>query len=272
MRSLWGPFVAALSLLLPSSAWSEPIDLVNDGFGDQGDAAFQQGFVSNEAAEVTLGPVEGTFTVQSVRFLYGPEAADTSVRLEIFVDDEGAAVPGDLLYSADYSIMPGDNVLHEIDVSAEGITHEGPGSIRVALLAMHDGSPGVARDADGCTPGRNWIRLNTPDWVDACEQGVEGDWVIRATVDGPVSMGTGGMGGSGAGAAGGSAEAGGGQGGSGGAASGGGDQGGAGGSTSGESGGCDCATPRGEQGPSALVGLALALAVWGRKRSARSGQ
>jgi MYXO-CTERM domain-containing protein len=262
------PIVAALAVT-PRLAFAVELDLVNDAFGDRGTAAFQQGFVTNEAAEVTLGPLSDTFTLLAIEFLYGPEDADTPVRVEIY-RDEGVAEPGTLLYSADYSVQPAENVLHQIDLSGEDIVHDGAGSLRVALVALHDGAPSVARDDDGCQPGRNWIRTTAPTaWTDACDLGVPGDWIIRAKVDGPPPN----EGGGGAGGAGGEAGAspGGGpsEGGSG--AQGGGSVGGGGGvgGDGVDGGGCDCrsgvAAPSG--GFSSLLGLAALLGLARRRRA-----
>jgi MYXO-CTERM domain-containing protein len=266
--ALWTLF---LTVAAPAGhALAEELELVNDGFGDRGSAAFQQGFVTNEAAEVTLGPLSDTFTLLGIEFLYGPDDADTPVRVEIY-RDEGEAEPGTLLYSADYSVQPAENVLHQIDLSAEDIVHDGAGSLRVALVALHDGAPSVARDDDGCQPGRNWVRTTGPTaWSDACDLGVPGDWIIRATVDGPAPMGGGGAGGGEAGAGPGPGAGGaplGGAGGQGGASVGGG--GGVGGDGI-DGGGCDCRSGTAAPSGASLSLLALATILGlARRRDAR---
>ena len=58
----------------------------------------------------------------------------------------------------------------------------------VSLKYLNDSSGGgifvtsTAWDHDGCTANRNTVQTGGT-WLDACSQGVAGDWIIRAVVD-----------------------------------------------------------------------------------------
>lgn len=44
-------------------------------------------------------------------------------------------------------------------------------------------APAPVSDQDGCQPGTNAVDVLPGGWLDACPQGVTGDWVIRAVID-----------------------------------------------------------------------------------------
>jgi hypothetical protein len=56
----------------------------------------------------------------------------------------------------------------------------------VSLKYVNDSSSGLgattAWDSDTCQAGRNAVQTGST-WLDACTQGVGGDWIIRAVVD-----------------------------------------------------------------------------------------
>lgn len=269
MRLLASSLCFAAVSLVSVPAFADVYTLFNDSVEDGDEVAFQQGFASGESAAATLGEVSDTFTVRKVLFLFGPAGPPLQVNVAVHAD-VGTDMPGALLYQGNYEITPADNALHEIDLSGENVEHIGPGSIRVVIGVMHDGAPGVARDDDGCQKSLNWIELTAPpSWVSSCEQGVAGDWVIRAEIDGPPQPGAGGAGGGGEGGAG--------EGGappvSGGSSAGG--AGNAGGSSAGGAGsdsdsssddGCGCRLAQSEQTTPAWLGLGLALAALRRRR------
>lgn len=258
----------AVVSLVSLPAFADVYTLFNDSVEDGDEVAFQQGFASGESAGVTLGPVSDTFTVRKVQFLFGPAGPPVTVNVAVHAD-VGTDTPGALLYQGNYEITPADNALHEIDLTGEDVEHIGPGSIRVVIGVMHDGAPGVARDEDGCQRGLNWIELASPSsWVSSCEQGVEGDWVVRAEIDGPALPGEGGagQGGSGEGGAsdGGSPPVTGGNGSGGAPASGGSNAGGAGSDGSSDD-GCGCSVV-GPAPAAPWAALALGLIAWRRRR------
>jgi|GEM_PF-2942723 len=262
--------ITALSSLSPVPALADVYVLSNDSVEDGDEVAFQQGFVTGEAAAATLGEVSDSFTVRKVQFLFGPAGPPLIVTVSVYADT-GGATPGALLYSGDYEITPADDALHEIDLTTQNVEHIGPGNIRVSLGLKHDGAPGVARDDDGCTAEKNWIGLAPAGWTESCAKGVTGDWVIRAEIDGPPQ-------GVGGGGAGGNGEGGSGEGGSppimvsgGGGAGGGSNEGGANAGGSGSDGasddGCGCRVVELPRPSSAAMGILGALALlWRRKR------
>lgn len=56
----------------------------------------------------------------------------------------------------------------------------------VSLKYLNDSSGGLgattAWDQDGCQGGKNTVQTGGT-WLDACPQGVQGDWIIRAVID-----------------------------------------------------------------------------------------
>jgi MYXO-CTERM domain-containing protein len=269
MRLLATSLCFAAVSLVSRPALADVYTLFNDSVEDGDEVAFQQGFVTGESAAATLGEVSDTFTVRKVLFLFGPAGPPLEVNVAVHAD-VGTDMPGALLYQGNYTITPADNALHEIDLTGENVEHIGPGSIRVVIGVMHDGAPGVARDDDGCQRSLNWIELAAPpSWVSSCEQGVAGDWVIRAEIDGPPARGEGGAGegGSGEGGAGdGGAPAVSGGGPAGGAANAGGSNAGGAGSDGAGDDGCGCRLAGAEHTTPAWLGVALALAALRRRR------
>jgi MYXO-CTERM domain-containing protein len=157
------------------------VTLQNDGFVDGDSIGLQSGFAASEAAGVTLGPVDGPFTVEKVQLIFGPASGNRTVTLSVYLDD-GGDDPGTLLHEADYELQSAEDAIIEIDLSAEDI-QVASGSIRVAVLFQHTGAPSVARDDDGSIQGgRNWI-YTEGSWFDSETFGLEGDWVIRAEVE-----------------------------------------------------------------------------------------
>ncbi len=263
MRPLTTSLCIAAVGLISRPASADVYTLSNDSVEDGDEVAFQQGFATGEAAAATLGEVSDTFTVRKVTFLFGPAGPPIQVSVAVHAE-VGTDMPGALLYQGEYEITPADNALHEIDLTGEDVEHVGPGSIRVVIGVMHDGAPGVARDDDGCQKSLNWIELaSPPSWVSSCDQGVAGDWVIRAEIDGPLPPGEGG--------AGGGAEGGAGEGGaplvSGGAPAGGAAN--AGGAASDDDGsnddGCSCRVTD-TKDPAPWAAIALALLAWRRRQ------
>jgi hypothetical protein len=188
-----------VALTVTNLALAEVSLLLNDSFVDNGSVGFQTGFAAGESAGVTLGPVSDTFTIQKLQFLFGPtDPMMRTLNVKVIVEDS-PGVLGATLYQGDYQITPASDALQVIDLTTMNVTHAGAGSIRVAVQVNHTGAPGVARDDDGCQPGRNWIYTSNM-WNDSCALGLMGDWVMRAEIDGPP-LGTGGAGGMGVGGA-----------------------------------------------------------------------
>ncbi|MFC1611259.1 MYXO-CTERM sorting domain-containing protein [Myxococcota bacterium] len=173
--------LAAILLCSPITSWAATVTLQNDGWTSGGEVFCQGGFVTGEEAAVTLGPVVGTFTVESVEFVFCGATTEQTVTLKIY-EDTGASDPGTLLYTNDYQVTGSDEALHQIDLSAQDVRVTGGGSIRVSLLFSHSGVPSVSRDDDGISNARNWIKSQGVGWVQSWTLGLTGDWVIRAVV------------------------------------------------------------------------------------------
>ncbi len=152
--------------------------VLNDGFVDGGEAAFQGGFVTGEIAAARLSPPgPDSWTLDLVQFLFGGATSQQLVTLKIWDDSSGAVSPGSELFTGDY-LVTGGEALQQIDLSGEGLSISG--DFRVGLLFQHDGYPSVARDTDGLQPDRNFIFSGS--WNEAGSLGVTGDWIIRAQV------------------------------------------------------------------------------------------
>jgi hypothetical protein len=156
--------------------------LRNDGF-ETGDAvAFVNGFVAGEQGAVVLGPVESTYAVDSVTFLFGGIAtAWADVRLNIY-RDEGTANPGSLLFTEDYEVAPSDTAFQQLDLTGEDVVVTGGGSIRISMEFLADAPPSIARDTDGTiSASKNWV-FTSGSWNQSSDYGITGDWIIRAAV------------------------------------------------------------------------------------------
>jgi len=142
--------------------------------------AFQDGFLAGEIAAVRLEPdIPCPCLVQGVRLMFGGAAGSEPVTLHIW-DDGGAVTPGTQLFSLPLVLEANGLALNVIDLSATPILVNGP--FRVGIEFGSAGAPSVARDHDGTVPGRNFIRDDSPTWVDATTAGVTGDWIIRASI------------------------------------------------------------------------------------------
>jgi hypothetical protein len=192
-KALVTGLVAAGTLMLAGEAAAATIELKNDGLTDGGTVFFQQGFVADEMAGATLGPVTETFSVSKVRLLFGPTGGVETLTLNIY-EDTGAADVGALLYTGDIPITPSVDAITEIDLTADNVLMAGGGSIRVAFQFSHTDLPSIARDDDGTNNvGRNWIYMGG-FWADSSNLGpnsVPGDWIIRADA---LTLGAGGSG------------------------------------------------------------------------------
>ncbi len=142
--------------------------------------AFQDGFLAGEIAAVRLEPdIPCPCLVQGVRLMFGGAAGSEPVTLHIW-DDGGAVTPGMQLFSLPLVLEANGLALNAIDLSATPILVNGP--FRVGIEFGSAGAPSVARDHDGTVPSRNFIRDESPTWVDATTAGVTGDWIIRASI------------------------------------------------------------------------------------------
>lgn len=160
------------------------VNLKLDGFETGEPVGFQAGFIAGETAEVTLGPVNNTFQITHVQFLFGgsgsnPVTRDIVLRIN---KDIGVGTPGAFIFSKTYSIAASDNLLQQIDLSDENIIVNGGGSIRIAIEMTAGGLPSVAVDKDGTiASASNWIKTAST-WFSSSSLGLTGDFIIRAKV------------------------------------------------------------------------------------------
>jgi hypothetical protein len=184
---LTGDWIIRAGVTAPSGGGGGVVQ--NDSFLPGQSAGFQGGFVAGEMGAARLLP-SGAFPqqVSAVRFLFGGAAGTRTVTLHVWDDPTGAATPGTELYTGDFQVTAADNALQELDLSAAGISVSGP--FRVGIEFQHSGTPSIARDNDGITPGRNFISMMGSGWIDAAALGVTGDWIIRAVM-GPAGPGPG---------------------------------------------------------------------------------
>ena len=81
----------------------------------------------------------------------------------------------------------GENAMPDVvPLDAIGAT---PGQITegnfaiVVCMPNHTGFPAIARDDDGLNfADRNWIGLTDGSWISNETAGVQGDWIMRATI------------------------------------------------------------------------------------------
>lgn len=265
-------FIAGAIFLSAPAAWAEE-ELKNDSFMAGDMVAFQQGFVTGEIGASRFTPPLPDMTLVKVQFILGGGTTTEKKTITLHVWDDAARTddPGTSLHSADYELTPDDMALQEIDLTADNVTLTGP--FRVGVEFHHDGLPSIARDTDGTveTDG-NFIYAQGGTWKNATAFGVNGDWIIRAfvdggTVDAGTSSGTTTTSSSAAGSTSGAGA--GGPGGVGGAGGGGGASGGAGSGESDE-GGCGCrAAGSDSSAPAALIALLVAGAATGVRRRRR---
>ena len=84
--------------------------------------------------------------------------------------------PGTELYSGEHAITPDDQALEVIDVSDQGLSVTGP--YRVGIQFQHAAAPSVGLDADGRTPGVNFVELVGSGWQ---ESSASDDFILRTT-------------------------------------------------------------------------------------------
>lgn len=183
------------ALLALEGAALAQVELKNDGFVDGANVGFQQGFASGEMGASRFTPPMPGVLLQKVQFLFGGgTTTPQDIKLHVWDDAAETTDPGAELFSGDYTLVPADDQLQEIDITAEGVTVTG--TFRVGIEFTHVGLPSIARDDDTTIAvDKNFIFAQGGlGWAPSADLGLTGDWVIRAIVEGE-----GGNGGSGPG-------------------------------------------------------------------------
>ena len=166
---------------------TKTVNLQIDGYTEGGSMNFIETVTIGEEVGITLGPVGNTFKVTSVQFLFGGTGNDPvtrSIILKIYKDD-GTVIPGDLLFSSNYTIAASNSTIHEIDISDKNVTVSGGGSIRVSFeMTDETGFPSFAQEYDGeYFITKNWIKEPNGTWKSNDTFGLNGNWVIRAVIE-----------------------------------------------------------------------------------------
>jgi len=167
----------------PKSSDLQAIQLYHDSYTSNASKVFQGGFVPEEEAAVTLGPLDKELTIRNVQFLFGGgDPEDRTVTLKIYEDD-GTEVPGQLIHTSSHLITPADNTFRQLNLTSYGLKIGANKMFRVALEMSKAGMPSIARDDDGSIEaGKNWIRSSDGTWQKAEDLGLTGDFIIRSEV------------------------------------------------------------------------------------------
>jgi hypothetical protein len=165
---------------------TQTVQLQLDAHTDGGSSSFVETKIAGEEIAVTLGPVDSTFQVTHVKFFFGGTGltiVNRDVILKVYKEN-GSANPGDLLYSGNYTIASSDELMTELDLRDEGINVSGGGSIRVSFeLKDTMGFPSFMEEYSGTYFNtKNWIKEANGTWKSNDGFGLDGNWVIRATV------------------------------------------------------------------------------------------
>jgi hypothetical protein len=156
--------------------------LASDGWVNEQVVAFEAGFEPGEVAAVRFVPSDPCpCTLDQIRLLFGGSTDSESLILRIWDDAALTDAPGSELYSDTVQLTGRDDFIQELDLTAAGITVNGP--FRVGIEFQHNGLPSVARDDDGITADRNFVEAAGIGWVEASTLGVTGDWIVRAVVN-----------------------------------------------------------------------------------------
>jgi len=166
---------------------TQTINLQIDGYDEGGSSTFVETTTVGEEIAITLGPVNNTFKISNIQFLFGGTGTNPVTRdviLKIYKDN-GTVNPDNLLFSGNYTITASNTLIQEIDVRDENITLNGGGSIRIAFELVDDmGLPSFAQEFDGTYfETKNWIKESNGTWNSNDVFGLNGNWVIRATVE-----------------------------------------------------------------------------------------
>lgn len=157
-----------------------------DNWNDLGLPAFQGGFEAGEIAAARLTPgIACPCRITGLRLMFGGAEGPVPVTLRIW-EDGGMVNPGTEVWSAPMMLSGNEVAMTSIDLSAESIVVSGP--FRVGIEFGQAGPPSIARDHDGLQAGLNFIYLDSATWVDAGDESVPGDWIIRATVEPEIIM------------------------------------------------------------------------------------
>ena len=151
--------------------------LASDSFVSSAPASFTQSFAASETAAARFVPGGGCpCPLEDVRFLFGGGSGTKVVTVRIWDDSAMADAPGSELYAGEHALAADDQSLRVIDLSDEGLSVTGP--FRVGIEFQHAATPSIGLDADGRTPGANFVDLNGTGWQ---ESTAPDDFILRTT-------------------------------------------------------------------------------------------
>ena len=178
--------------LLSHAAFSADETLHNDGFTSGAPVNFQAGFVAGEVAAARFVPqIACPCLVESITFLFGGSTSTQAMGLSIWEDVAGTDSPGTLLFTGNVSLTGSNVDLQQISLKLTPVVVSGP--FRVGLEFGHDGLPSVATDLDGTIDAaENFIFADVGllFWFQSATLGVDGDFVIRATINNLLGVDT----------------------------------------------------------------------------------
>ena len=180
------PAVQLMALALAGfmSAWTHlgnAEELINDGWTEGQVAAFVGGFSTGDIAAARFEPSAACpCVVERVTLLFGGIEGSKTMRLRIWEDSTGDLAPGEERFNGEVELDGDSFALQEIDLSASPVTVDGP--FRVGLEFLSPNFPTVSRDDDNTVQSdANYIFFESA-WAAAADFGINGDWIIRATL------------------------------------------------------------------------------------------
>ncbi len=173
-------------VVFASASGADEVTLINDGFVSGGPATFQGGFISGEIGAARFVPdIPCPCVLTRVTLLFGGSTESRDMGLLVWDDPGGLDQPGTLLFTGDVTLQGANDAFSEIDLSLAPIIVEGP--FRVGFEFGHSGFPALATDVDGTIDAdANFIEAlvgGIPFWFQSAFLGVQGDFIIRATID-----------------------------------------------------------------------------------------
>ncbi len=193
-------FAAAGAALLSCAAFStsataDEVTVLNDSLIDGGSVLICPCFGAGEEAAVWLtSPCDGNIVAIQIFWKSLLGGAGQSLEDEIIVYEAGSFPnPGAVKDSFSGPVLT-DGGLNEYRYKDENqlipisIPVTAGEEFVVSLKFLNTNFtdqflPSIVSDNDGCSSGKNTVKVNGSVWTNACSLGVSGDWVIRAVID-----------------------------------------------------------------------------------------
>lgn len=183
MKLVVASAIAASIVIGGVSTADAEVELKNDSFVDGSMVAVQGGFAPGEIAAARFN-VASPRQLLKVRLIFANELSGGQARdvtLHVWADSQSGNNPGQELYSGDFTLMPSQTAMQELNVTGDNISVSG--FFRVGIEVHHSGPPSVVNDVNGFSsvPG-SMLKSVELGWLPAQVYGVSGDWVLRAVV------------------------------------------------------------------------------------------